>query len=167
MIYIVFGALGLCFDNLFWSEGQDCVGTRVFRQFPDVCRPPVGILEQDADNPPCSLVTCICIYWSLFGFTCAQHSLFVNSPRVQSVPEWDWLDSGAGWGCTPVVHREIHVHRLQWLSPKHTRGDLRAWKRGAPASFVMSANRTINQLLTPQTCVLVWESPVKATLGGV
>ena len=34
-------------------------------------------------------------------------------------PDSDWLDSGAWWGCTPVSHEAINVHRLNQPSP-HT-----------------------------------------------
>ena len=34
-------------------------------------------------------------------------------------PESDWLVSGAGWGCTPIVHWKINVHTFNQPSP-HT-----------------------------------------------
>ena len=47
-------------------------------------------------------------------------------------PESDWLDSGAWWGCTPVVHWAISVHRLNQPSP-HTHSERSAtWQHEAP-----------------------------------
>ena len=45
-----------------------------------------------------------------------------------------WLDSGAGWGCTPVVHWVISVYRLDQPSPHTLGGDL-LHGSGAPFPF--------------------------------
>ena len=50
----------------------------------------------------------------------------------RTLPESDWLDSGAGWGCTPVLHWEINIHRSNQQSPDTHSGSSPRWQHGAP-----------------------------------
>ena len=124
-IYIVFGALGLCFYNLFWSEGQDCVATmtRVFRlpamlsQFPNVCRPPVSIQEHDEVPATCSLVTrmylftftesrldityLFCLHWNTINTIVVNTDLLLYCIPLNwcpcGWPQWHTLVSDEVW----------------------------------------------------------------------
>ena len=79
-------------------------------------------------------------------------------------PESDWLDPGAGWGCTPVAHWAINVYRISQPSPHSLRKRSPAWEAGAPAHVALSAILSINRLWTPpMPYVLVWRSLVKVT----
>ena len=51
-------------------------------------------------------------------------SWFTASPG----PESDWLDSGVGWGCTPVVHGVIMAHRINQPSPHTLRREPLSWQ---------------------------------------
>ena len=169
MIYIVFGALGLCFDNLFWSEAQDCVGTRVFRQFPVVC------LQTTCRHPwaRCRQPDLLLSDMYLYSLTVSLDLRAYNILCLSTAPESNQSPSGTDWtlGLAEVAHllcieksmctgySGYHQNTLEEIS---LHGNVEPQRHSS-----LSANRTINQLLTPQTCALVWESPVKATLGGV
>ena len=42
-------------------------------------------------------------------------------------PETDWLDCGAEWGCTPVAHWGISVHRINQPSPQGEIACMATW----------------------------------------
>ena len=76
-------------------------------------------------------------------------------------PESDWLDSGAEWGCTPVVHSASNVHRLNQPSTHALRSP--AWQHVTQDYGCLSANPTINRFSNP-ICVVCLEEPSSSHL---
>ena len=74
-------------------------------------------------------------------------------------PGSHWLDSVAGWGCTPV-HWIISVHRLNQPSP-HVLTEsscMGTWSARACIIIWKTYNKPAS---TQPPCVLVWRNPVK------
>ena len=74
-------------------------------------------------------------------------------------PESDWLDSGAGWGCTLVVHWAINVHGLNQPST-HKLWELYWMATSAPVSLSINlCNKPVLQHHHPASLsveVAVW-----------
>ena len=82
-------------------------------------------------------------------------------------PASNWLDSGAGWGCTPVAHWLTNVHGSNPPSPHthththtHTHSCRRStsWQHGSPTH--RRINRRVSDRLHLNACMHgTWEDP--------